>query len=133
MKSKYSLRTSPFARRCYALVLIFSKRSQSNLHSLTDKRACRLASFDYMDGGVFTNRTALICRGRPPGRPVCPTFFRVAEDVDPYDIIQYVQIQNALQSKKHPRRTFKIRRGYVVMQRLFSSTNWNLFILFTLL
>jgi hypothetical protein len=54
-KSKYSLRTSPFARRCYALVLLFAKRSQSNLHSLADEQARRLASLDYMDGRVFTN------------------------------------------------------------------------------
>ena len=36
-----------YARKC--------EPPRSNLHSLADKQACRLASFDYMDGGVFTN------------------------------------------------------------------------------
>ena len=30
-------------------VLLFAKRSQSNLHSLADKRVCRLALFDYRE------------------------------------------------------------------------------------
>ena len=37
--------------RCGAthFVLLFAKRSRSNLHSLADKQACRLASFDYRE------------------------------------------------------------------------------------
>ena len=43
----YSLRACRLRRRCVAPCIAFAIRSRSNLRSLADKQACRLASLDY--------------------------------------------------------------------------------------
>ena len=100
-------------------VLLFAKRSQSNLHSLAYKQACRLASFDYtpcelhhLRGGashyvlLFAKRSRSNLHSLADKRACRLASFDYRE----YDDINCTKFA----PKSHH------------IKRLFSSTNWNL-------